>query len=433
MTRRVLLAATLALSLTAARAGAQSDTSWVAAERSARAALANGDTLGYRNELLILNDALNGNPRVVLRLARTEAALRHRGSACQWLGRYADMGLGLDLTDEPLLDAATGDSACARTRERLDHNLHDPVDQAGVVFTLPDSGTLAEDITWDARWKRFFISSVKTGRVLSFDRHGRRQHFSGPEKDLLWSVMAVHADAAHNHLWVTTACLREGARWTARDSGRTAVLLYNLTSGQRLGRWEPPRDGRTRILGDMTVGPEGEAYISESARGAVYMIRGPSDSLRVLLPEGSLRSPQTPALTPDRTRLFVPDYSLGIAIVDLSSRAITWLAHRRDVALTGIDGLYVAGRSLIAIQNGTEPERLLQLTLDDAMTRVESAQVLQQNTTHLGDPTHGVMVGQDFHFIANSGWDRVSDANPAGPLASGAPPRIMKIHHSEGP
>lgn len=433
MTRRALGAVALALALGAARAHAQSDTAWVASERAARAALAAGDTLGYRNELLILNEALNGNPRVVLRLARTEAALRHRGSACQWLGRYADMGLGLDLADEPRLAEAVADSACAPTRERLDRNLHDPVDQAAVVFLLPDSGGVAEDISWDSRWKRFFVSSVKRGRVLSFDRRGHPLHYAGPEKDSLWSVMAVRADGAHGHLWVTTACLREGARYTVRDSGRTAVLLYDLASGRRLGRWEPPRDGHAHVLGDMTVGPEGEAYLSESLRGAVYVIRGVSDSLRVLVPEGILRSPQTPALTPDRARLLVADYALGVAIVDLSSHAVSWLDHRRDVALTGIDGLYLSGHTLVAIQNGTAPERLLKLELNDRWTRVESAQVLQQNTPGLGDPTHGVMVADDFHFIANSGWDRVSDTDPGGPLARGAPPRILKIHLSEGP
>ena len=422
------LALALALALPATRAAAQSDSSWVGTERAARAALAAGDTLAYRNELLLLCDQLNGNPRVVLRLARAEASLGHRGSACQWLGRYADMGLGLDLSSDALLAAAAGDSQCSRTRERLDHNLRDPVDRAGVVFALPDSGTLAEDVTYDPRSQRYFVSSVKKGRVLSFNRHGHPLRYLGPQQDLLWSVMAVSADPARGRLWVTTACLREGARWTARDSGRTAVLCYALANGRRLGRWEPPRDGSARVLGDMTVAPDGAAYICESLRGAVYVVRRPSGSLETVVPEGTFRSPQTPAMTPDRTRLLIPDYVLGIAIVDLSTRNVTWLGHGRDVALTGVDGLYVTGHSLIAIQNGTQPERLIQLDLDEGMSRVENARVLQQNTRDLGDPTHGVMVGPDFHFIANSGWDRVNDSNPAGPLLPGTTPRIMKIH-----
>jgi hypothetical protein len=431
VTQALALALMLALPATLARA--QSDTSWVTTERAARAALAAGDTLSFRNELLRLCDQLNDNPRVMLRLARAEASLGHRGSACHWLARYADMGLGFDLSSDALLAAAARDSECSRTRVRLNQNLHDPVDHAGVVFALPDSGTLAEDVTYDPRSRRYFVSSVKKGRVLSFDRHGHPLRYVGPEQDQLWSVMAVSADPIRGRLWVTTACLREGARWAKRDSGRTAVLCYGLAKGRRLGRWEPPHDGNARVLGDMTVGPDGSAYVSESLRGAVYVIHGPSGSLETLVPEGTFRSPQTPALTPDRTRLLIPDYVLGIAIVDLSTRKVTWLGHRRDVALTGIDGLYVSGHALIAIQNGTQPERVLRAELDDGMTRVESSRVLQQNTPGLGDPTHGVLVGPDFQFIANSGWDRVDDSNPAGRLTPGAPPRIMRIHLSEGP
>ena len=430
---RVAAVLALAALWPATQARAQSDSSWVSAERAARAALMAGDTLGFRNELLLLCDLLNGNPRVVLRLARAEAALGHRGSACQWLGRYADMGLGLDLASDSLLGLVAGDSTCGRTRERLDRNLNDSVDQAGMVFRLPDRETIAEDLTYDPRGARFFVSSVRRGRVLCFDRRGHALRFTGPEQDSLWSVLAVRVDPAHRRLWVTTACMREGARWAQRDSGRTAILCYDLGSGARLGRWEPPLDGRERVLGDMTVGPDGTAYFSESLRGALYMIRDPAGALEVLLAEGTLRSPQTLALTPDRMRLMVADYSLGIAILELSTRTVTWLGHRRDVALTGIDGLYFAGNALIAVQNGTRPERLIRLDLDDSLKRVESCQVLQQNTRGLGDPTHGVVVGQDFYFIANSGWDGLDAADPTQPLAPGDPPAVMKIRLGQEP
>jgi hypothetical protein len=168
-------------------------------------------------------------------------------------------------------------------------------------------------------------------------------------------------------------------------------------------------------------------------QGAVYVIRSPADSLETLVPEGWLRSPQTPAVTPDRTRLMVADYSLGIAAVDLATRRVSWLGHRRDVALTGIDGLYFSGTSLVAIQNGIQPERLIKLELNDAMTRVDNYQVLQQNTPGLGDPTHGVLVDDEFHFIANSGWDRVNESNPSGPMGAGSPPQVMKIRLAKGP
>jgi hypothetical protein len=49
--------------------------------------------------------------------------------------------------------------------------------------------------------------------------------------------------------------------------------------------------------------------------------------------------------------------------------------------------------------------------------------VLEANWADLGDPTHGVVVGDDFYFIANSGWDRV-DRN--GTMTAGKPAEIRK-------
>ena len=36
---------------------------------------------------------------------------------------------------------------------------------------------------------------------------------------------------------------------------------------------------------------------------------------------------------------------------------------------------------------------------------LQTQQILEANTPELGEPTHGVIVGDKFYFIANSGWD----------------------------
>ena len=43
--------------------------------------------------------------------------------------------------------------------------------------------------------------------------------------------------------------------------------------------------------------------------------------------------------------------------------------------------------------------------LDSTHRRIVRAEVMEANTPHLGSPTHGVVVGGDFYFIGNSGWD----------------------------
>jgi hypothetical protein len=112
----------------------------------------------------------------------------------------------------------------------------------------------------------------------------------------------------------------------------------------------------------------------------------------------------------------VADYARGVAAVDLATGAVTWLPHAGNVAVTGIDGLYRAGRELIAVQNGTTPNRVMRLVLDRAMTRILWAEVLERGTPPLADPTHGVVRGGVFDVIANSGWSRVK---PDGTMEQG--------------
>ena len=57
--------------------------------------------------------------------------------------------------------------------------------------------------------------------------------------------------------------------------------------------------------------------------------------LEVLIPPGTFRSPQTPVAVGGDDRLFVPDYSRGISVVDLKTRSATLVPHPPESSLTG--------------------------------------------------------------------------------------------------
>jgi hypothetical protein len=154
---------------------------------------------------------------------------------------------------------------------------------------------------------------------------------------------------------------------------------------------------------------------SDGDHGGVYRLKSGSDQWE-RLDAGDFISPQTVAMAADGRHLFVPDYTRGIGILDLDTKRVSWLQSRGHFALTGIDGLYRSGNSLIAVQNGTEPERVIQFSLDAASPQLLSETVIERATATLGDPTHGVMVAGTFYYIANSGWDVLS---AAGEVESG--------------
>ena len=60
----------------------------------------------------------------------------------------------------------------------------------------------------------------------------------------------------------------------------------------------------------------------------------------------------------------MPDYIRGIAAINIASRAVTWLKPADNIALSGIDGLYVYRDSFLAVQNGTNPARVIRFSKD---------------------------------------------------------------------
>ena len=111
--------------------------------------------------------------------------------------------------------------------------------------------------------------------------------------------------------------------FTPAEDGRSALLKLDLDTGRLLKRFEPA-DGKPHALGDLTVSSKGAVYVADGRSGDVYTLSA-KGVLEPIVPSGVFVSPQTPALSADEQRLYVPDYVEGIAVVDLHSGQVQWL------------------------------------------------------------------------------------------------------------
>jgi hypothetical protein len=195
-----------------------------------------------------------------------------------------------------------------------------------------------------------------------------------------------------------------------------------VDKGSLLFRIEGPEHS---ALGDMVLLPDGNPVLSDGAGGGIYRMRGNRTLERI--DSGEFISPQTPAIDAEAKYLFVPDYLRGIGVIDLATRQVRWLAMNNKFAFNGIDGLYLHHDTLLAVQNGSSPERVVAFALDPAHEKVISQNVIESSTPALGDPTHGVIVGSGFYYITNSGWDSLDDHGVRTPGAKVTPPRVMHI------
>jgi sugar lactone lactonase YvrE len=420
---------------------------WQELSHSAKLAHDAKDFPAYRAQVGRLYDLLSGHPDTVFGMAKAEALLGHPAAALEWLDAYIAMGLVRDVADEPDLASLRKADGFAAVLARLEVNKR-PRSRSVRTFTLPDPDLLTEDIAYDAGTGRFFVSSIRKAKIVAVSKDGSgARDFVPAGRDAIWGVLALAVDARRGVVWATTAAMPETRGYRAEEQGHSAVLRYDLATGKLQKRYDlplpptmrpapkgsaagyvpVPTEERSRVLGDMTVAANGDVFVSEAVTGTVYTIGRARDELEVLLAPGTFISPQTPAVTPDGRRLLVADYVRGIGIVDLATRAVTWVTHPREVAVNGIDGLYLSGDSLLAVQNGTQPNRVIRLFLDRTLTRVLRWEPLDSNSPGLGAPTHGTLVGRDFFYLANSGWDQLADDGSVKPGAALTPAEVRRV------
>ena len=413
----------------AAVPSATSDSSYADCLRAARAAMARDDIAAARPLLERLDAMAGGHAGAMYAIAGIAARQGDRRAALRWLADYAATGLSRSASRDTAFASLAADPEFLAIAARLDSNAT-PLERAAVVTAFEDPALLTEDIAWDSARQRFLISSIHRRKIVALDTAGRARDLVVAKDADVWGFYALAIDTTRGRLWATTAAGPMCEGWTAADSGRTALVAYDLVSGKRLARTELARDGGRHVLGDIALGRDGTVYLTESLGGGVYRLPPWGTAFERLAPNGAFGSPQMPVLSADGRRLLIADYSRGIAALDLETRAISWLAKPRTLSCGGIDGLSRDGHALIAIQNGTSPKRVLRLALDDAETRIVSWQVLEQASPWLGEPNHGVIVGREFYFIGNSGWERVNEHEELETPGGARPPAILQLELS---
>lgn len=392
---------------------------WTFDRQQLRQAYEKKDSTAYRDALLQYHTDFPGSSRAIRDLGTAEALLGNDEMALKWLRQYMDRGLILDL-HKPELATLKGKGKLDEIEKQLQENSR-AVSKSRAVFRLNSPDLVAEDIAYDSVSRQFFISSMRERKIIRCDLAGKCTDFVTRRSTMpLGGVLAVRADSTRNLLWATTANMQPEIDHQKTDEGKSALLKFDLKSGKLVKRYEP-QDGAQHALGDMVLARNGDAFVSDGLSGDVFAVLHDQDKLELLVPSGSFLSPQTPALSEDEKTLFVPDYSAGVATIDLSTRAVHWMDT--SSALDGTDGLYFKDGWLIAVQNGVEPERVARFHLN-SKRKVDRWEVLEASWLGLGDPTHGVIVGNDLYFIANSGWDRVQDD---GTMKPGEAAEIRKV------
>jgi sugar lactone lactonase YvrE len=321
------------------------------------------------------------------------------------LRRYAAMGYTADLAADSDFAALRSAPALAEISRRLAAN-QAPLVRGTRAFELPERDLLAEGVAYDAREGAFFVSAVHRRKIVRMTPDGRFADFAVLEGRDDGTPLGLVADAGRRALWVATATMPQMRGYSPADSGRSALLRYDLDSGKLTGRYPVPADGRAHGLGDLVITTVGDVYTSDSRAPVIYRLPAGADALVPYLESPLLTSAQGLALAPDGRTLFVADYARGILRANLQSREIAMMPADDSVAALGIDGLYYVDGALVGIQNGVAPWRVVRLRLSPEGDRILSSEPLERAHPSHDEPTLGVVVGHDLYYVANSQYER---------------------------
>jgi hypothetical protein len=356
---------------------------------------------------------LNGSPAAALEVARALLKLNRPAAAWVEVHRILRMGQISAAFHVPML------RAYQRSINILEARNKKQISRAMTEFAVSDAELLPEDLDYDAKTKRFFVTSILQRNVTALDHAGHLKVFT--ETPEHWPTLAIRVDASRRWLWVTEVALTGFSGIKPSDVGRSTLLKYDLDRGTPLGRYEGPASSN---WGDMALAPNGDPIISDGDGGGIYRLR---EGILQRIDHGDFISPQTPALCGRGGTAFIPDYVRGLASLNLSTGHVSWLSSRDRYTLDSIDGLYCRGRTLVAVQNGTSPERVMVFMLAPHGNAIISERVVERATPTLGVPTHGVFVGANFYFIANSGWDVLDEHGQLQSLKRFTPALIRRF------
>ncbi|HEV7490760.1 MAG TPA: hypothetical protein VGO25_08140 [Rhodanobacteraceae bacterium] len=348
-----------------------------------------------------LNELMPNSGELKLALASVYAEKGDGTRASEVLLQMQKQGFGYDLSNNAAFAKVKGTHLWSFLVQSLKTNMK-TFGEGKVAFTLPKGDNMFESLAFDPARKQFLVGSVREGKIYRVGKDGKLEDFIAPGADNgLWSVYAMAADPANDVLYVASTSSVYFKGFKQEDFGSAGVFKFKLSTGKLLNKYLLARDNQPHTLSSIAIGRHGEVFAADGLRNIIYRLDG--GSLKPMVENPKLTSIRGLAVSGDGKRLYFADYSLGVFGVDLAAGKAFDLDYAGDkLVLGGIDGLYAYDDTLVVIENGMSPKRIMRLHLGKDGRTIERAMPLDVANPAFGLPTYGTIDGDGLYFIANS-------------------------------
>lgn len=267
--------------------------------------------------------------------------------------------------------------------------------KAETAFILEERDLIPEGIAYEPAEKAFYLSSIYKRKIVKITSDGKASDLISPGADEIEQVLGMRVDA-RGLLW---ACNNTPEHDTVRKISN--VHVYDLRTKKMVKRFKLEDDNR-HLFNDLYITKAGDVFVTDTHAGMLWVVRKDSKTLEEFTKAGSVAFANGITATPDEKFLIVSTGGAqGVVRVDLATKQISSISNDRYMVM-GYDGLYQYNNTLIGVQNTFFPESIQKITLNAGSDRAERIDFLCERDAKFNAPTTGVIVGDQFYFIANS-------------------------------
>lgn len=378
----MLIRIVAALGLLAAVTGAQEMPRPTVAELSqqARAAREAGDYATYLRAIETVHGRMPWSPTAAYNKARAYALNDRRAEAIAALTALAAAGWGYDAAGDTVLASLRDEPAFIATAARLAANAR-PRGAVSLFRPTGLAGKQPEGIAATANGT-LYIGALRDG-IYRVDADGLTRLFAPGGA---WGVVGLRVDAPRGEL---IACLSDEA------AGKARLIRLALADSAPRAAVDLPAPGA--FCNDSAVLPDGRVALTDSTGGRLW-VAGRTSASEVKT-AASLIYPNGIAF--GGGRLYVA-HAAGLLAVDPAT-GVSRPVLAGATSLVGIDGLLWHDGALLAVQNGTQPVRILRIAPPTSLAEDARIEVLAAAHPLLAGATTAAAVGDKLIVLTQTG------------------------------
>ena len=317
-----------------------------------------------------------------------------------FLTKAININTGYDL-DDPDLDTIR-ELPAFQQLIRLKEKLSLAVIHSDTGYVIQDRQLHLECVAFDPTDKTLYGGSIHKRKIIKINCEGVVSDFTQAEQYGMGSIFGLRVDVKNRILWACSSAIPEMQHYDSTLA--PGLFQFDIKTGMMVKTYRPLDTLRNHIFGDLVLDSKGIPYVSDSRNNVIYKYDHKHGELRPYFSSKEFWSIQGLCFSADDNQLYIADYVKGIFMLDVKIMKLSKVNAQYDLSLKGTDGILFYKNSLITIQNGVQPNRVVRHYLDASGSSLTRYEYIDNAHPAFGEPTIGSLNDNNLFYVANSQW-----------------------------